>query len=261
MKKTPVLMYHEVTDRDIARIPIEERPYAITPTTFDEHLAYLDQQGIASRPVNAERPDEGHSVVITFDDGFASDARTALPRLLSHGLNAEFYITTGWIGKPGYVTESDILALSEAGMVIGTHGVNHRFFDDLSEEDLRLELRESKSALENIIGQQVVCGSAPGGRIHPKTQQIASEIGYQYLCVSDARLADLTPTDRFRFIPRFAMKRDMPLEQFAKLASGDKRAVALNSAKTTTLALAKYVLGNRNYERIRHRLLSSREVN
>jgi len=260
MMKTPVLMYHEVTNRDIAEIHVEERPYAITPAAFDEHLAYLDQKGIASRLVNAERPYEEHSVVITFDDGYASDARTALPRLLALGRKAEFYITTGWIGKPGYVSESDIRALVEAGMVVGTHGVNHRFFDDLSEEDLRLELRDSKSALENIIGQEVDCGSLPGGRVHPMTQKIASELGYRYLCVSDANLADLAPTDQFRFIPRFAMKREMPLEQFAKLASGDKRAVALNNAKTTTLALAKYVLGNRNYERIRHRLLSSRKV-
>jgi len=257
---TPVLMYHEVTERDITQIPIEERPYAITPATFDEQLAYLNQQGIASRFVDAEQPDEGHSVVITFDDGYASDAYTALPRLLDLGLKAEFYITTGWIGKPGYVSESDILALAEAGMVIGTHGVNHRFFDDLSEEDLRLELRDSKSALESIMGQEVDCGSAPGGRIHPMTQQIASEIGYRYLCVSDARLANLAPTNQFRFIPRFAVKREMSSGQYAKLASGDKRAVALSNAKTTTLAFAKYVLGNRNYERIRHRLLSSRKV-
>lgn len=258
--KTPVLMYHEVTNRNIVEIPVEERPYAITPATFDEHLTYLDQHGIASRFVDADQPDNEHAVVITFDDGYASDALTALPRLLALGFKAEFYITTGWIGKPGYVSESDILALVEAGMIVGTHGVNHRFFDDLSEEELKLELRDSKTALENIIGQKVFCGSAPGGRIHEMTAQISSDLGYRYLCVSDAGLADLAPADQFRFIPRFAVKREMSPQQFAQLASGDKSAVALNSLKTKTLAFAKHVLGNRNYERIRHRLLSSMKV-
>ena len=76
--KTPVLMYHEITNRAVTEIPVEERPYAITSDTFDQQLEYLDQQGIVSRLIEAEQPADRKSVVITFDDGFASDAAAAL---------------------------------------------------------------------------------------------------------------------------------------------------------------------------------------
>lgn len=258
--KTPVLMYHEITDRSIKDIPVEERPYAITSTAFDQQLEYLVQHGFVSQFVESGQPVNNRSIVITFDDGFASDAAAALPRLMKYGIKAEFYITTGWIGKPGYVSKFDIRAIADAGMVLGTHGVNHKYFDDLNETELKFELLESKMVLEDIIGQEIAGGSAPGGRIHPKTRQIASDLGYRYLCVSDANLADLAPTDQFRFIPRFSVKREMPMGQYAKLASGNKIMVLLNNAKTRTLTIAKYALGNRNYERVRHKLLSSKKV-
>lgn len=258
--KTPVLMYHEITDRPVSEIPVEERPYAITNVEFDQQVAFLIQQGITTRFVNADQPNGGRSAVITFDDGHASDVFAALPRLLNHGLKAEFYITTGWIGKPGYVSRADIRELAAAGMVLGTHGVTHRYFDDLTEAELRLELLDSKSALEDIVGQGVFGGSAPGGRIHSHTQQIASNLGYRYLCVSNADLADLRPAGEFQFVPRFAVNRNMPLEKYSRLASGDRRTVFLQNARTTMLSYAKRALGNRNYEVLRRRLLSGKKV-
>lgn len=257
--KTPVLMYHEITDRPIEDVPIEERPYAITVATFDQHLEFLNQQNIACELILSGRASGKDSIVITFDDGHASDILAALPKLQAYDFKAEFFITTGWIGQPGYVSSSDIRRLAAAGMSVGTHGVTHKYFDDMSESELILELRDSKTTLEDIIGQSVFGGSAPGGRIHPRTKQVATELGYRYFCTSQADLADFSPATDFQFIPRIVVSRDMSLQKYSGISTGSKRIVFLQSARAKILTYAKRVLGNQYYDKIRRQLLSIRK--
>ena len=50
---------------------------------------------------NVVSPAPKKLVVLTFDDGNISDLATAAPILKTHGFGATFYITSGWVGKPG----------------------------------------------------------------------------------------------------------------------------------------------------------------
>src|SRR3954452_17033988 len=86
-------------------------------------------------------------VRITFDDGNISDYVHGLPALMERGLNATFFVVGGRIGAPGFLHAEAVRALLDAGMQIGSHGMEHRRWRGPSERELRSELEHSKAAL------------------------------------------------------------------------------------------------------------------
>ena len=65
-------------------------------------------------------------VTITFDDGRASNAQAA-QMLNAMALRGTFFINSGNIGKPGYLTLTDLdWIATDSGNEIGGHTVNHR---------------------------------------------------------------------------------------------------------------------------------------
>lgn len=87
-------------------------------------------------------------------------------RLLDrHQVVATFYVL-GWVADrfPDLVR-----AIDRAGHEIGSHSYWHRLIYNLQPEDFRADLRQSKSALENIIGKPVVAFRAPSFSITRKS--------------------------------------------------------------------------------------------
>lgn len=128
-----------------------EAPYWISEAAFATALDRI-----------AALPDPGR-VRISFDDGNASDHAIALPALLARGLAADFFVLTGRIGQPGSLAAGEIRALDAAGMRIGSHGVAHRRWPGLAPAALAAELRESRAALEDILGRPVTAAGIPFG--------------------------------------------------------------------------------------------------
>ncbi|MGF1648019.1 MAG: polysaccharide deacetylase family protein, partial [Kineosporiaceae bacterium] len=90
--------------------PGEDR-YWVTVDTF---RSVLDE--IATWP----------AVRISFDDGNASDVEHGLPALRERGLPATFFVLARRLGLPGSLTGDDLRSLRDAGMTIGSHGMDHR---------------------------------------------------------------------------------------------------------------------------------------
>ncbi len=255
----PVLMYHSISVDPNEEIPVEEIPYDLPVAEFERHLDFLTENNIRTIRIGDDEATQEPSVVLSFDDGHASDAMTALPLLLDRKMVAEFYVTTGWIGQRRYLSKSQIRELADAGMALGTHGVEHRYFDDLTAAELREELRASKNTLEDITGQKIAGGSAPGGRLHAQLQQIATEESYDYMGTSKTGLGSHPAADSTAFIPRLAILRDMPIAEFQALASADPGTLFKRRARTAILDTAKTVLGNRLYDSLRSRLLGEND--
>src|SRR4051794_14483084 len=64
-------------------------------------------------------------VRLTFDDGNRSDIDEALPELLQRGLAAEFYVCPARFGTAHFVDADGVRELRDAGMSIGSHGMDH----------------------------------------------------------------------------------------------------------------------------------------
>jgi len=96
-----ILMYHR-----IAEIRHDPWNLCVTPANFREHLEVLrrsadvvplEQFTQRLQTARGRRP----TVAITFDDGYLDNCTAALPLLQQAGAPATFFLSTGWIGRPG----------------------------------------------------------------------------------------------------------------------------------------------------------------
>ena len=128
---------------------------------------------------------------LTFDDGHSSDHEFALPILTKHGLTAQFFITAGWTGtKPGYMGWPEVRDLVAAGQSVGAHGWSHRLLTHCSSDDLKIELIETRCALEDKLGCAVTTMSLPGGRYNKRVLAACRNAGYTRVFTSDPRVAN-----------------------------------------------------------------------
>lgn len=75
-------------------------------------------------------------------------------------------------GKTGYVMSWDQLKeMSEDGIEIGAHSVNHPIFSNIPEERVRKEVRDSKELIEENIGSEVVTFGSPGRGIMERRER------------------------------------------------------------------------------------------
>jgi peptidoglycan/xylan/chitin deacetylase (PgdA/CDA1 family) len=124
-------------------------------------------------------------VRITFDDGNVSDLQIALPALLEHGLVAEFFVPTGRLGSRGYLGEAGVRELADSGMEVGSHGVRHVSWRNLSDAALRAELEDSRMRLEDILGHEVAHAACPLGEYDRRVLRALRRAGYRRVYTSD----------------------------------------------------------------------------
>lgn len=89
-----VLLYHRVADK-----ADDPEMLAVSPARFDSQIAYLREHYALTRFEEDWRaPRCRPMVVVTFDDGYADNYRTALPILQRHGVPATFFVSAGTVG-------------------------------------------------------------------------------------------------------------------------------------------------------------------
>lgn len=102
-------------------------------------------------------------VAITFDDGNIGQYENAFPALLARGMTATFYVTTDWVGQPGFVTWEQLREMAAAGMSIQSHTCSHPFLSECNPGQLLIELQESKRMIDAELGQNTREIAFPGG--------------------------------------------------------------------------------------------------
>lgn len=251
----PVLMYHALADAAHPSgldDPAEEL-YTLTTEAFATQLAWLSDQGFSTllfADILAGMPVPDRAVILTFDDGHASNHTLALPLLRRFGMRAEFFITTNRIDWPNYLQEWQIAELAAAGMGIGSHGASHAYLSDLDDSALVGELRQAKERLQKIVNAGINSYSAPGGRLSTRVMTTATRLGYRLHCSSAVALWQTSES----VVPRTAIKKGTPLTEFQKIARGGSRYYLWARARYLILKIVKTALGNRLYAALHRRL-------
>lgn len=259
---TVVLMYHALyRGDDTSAIDQEDLPYAVSEQDFARQL-----DSLRDKRVGQFEQGQSPEVVITFDDGHVSNLEIAAPMLVERGLSACFFVTSDFIGKRrGFMDQQELSDLAGMpGMSIGSHGVSHRFFDDLDEQAAREELLASRLALESVTGQECRSISFPGGRYNGGTlnllnvtgycQWYGSEIGTVEPSESFRESADgddqgglLLRQSRRRPLERVAIRRSTNIEEFSCMIGPDNSYYRQHQRRSQAKALVRRILGNRLY--------------
>jgi peptidoglycan/xylan/chitin deacetylase (PgdA/CDA1 family) len=213
----PVLMYHGVGDL-MASIDAGEARFWVTAAGLRQHLEQIRYAGFRTArlseywgAVASASPER--SLVITFDDGRASDYTAALPLLVETGARAEFFVNTGTIGTRGYLDWAQIREMQRMGMSFQSHAHDHVALPTLSPIALAWQLRRSKAILEDRLGAAVDYLAAPYGLLSGRVIAVAADVGYRAVCNSwhwPARRGG-------RVINRVAVMGNTTAEQFAGL--------------------------------------------
>jgi len=196
MTEALVLTYHAVETGP--------PPLCVEPKLFAKHLDVIGESGLRvvtmaelTELVHAG-PQGGPVVAITFDDGFASIARTAAPLLLERGLRATIFCVAGRLGGhsdwptahgSGFVgtlaTATELTELVGLGFEIGSHGFEHAPLVGGSEAVLRRELVESRDLLEDAVSSSVPTFALPyGAAPSPRARRMLEET-YAAACTTD----------------------------------------------------------------------------
>ncbi|MCJ7458720.1 MAG: polysaccharide deacetylase family protein [candidate division Zixibacteria bacterium] len=254
MGRTLILLYHRLLSRkeNLSKINSEERVYLLKEEEFIKQLEYLHseewntisvEQLLESLKNRTSLPEK--SLIISFDDGNQTDYTIAFPLLEKLGFKATFFLTSDFIDTPGHLSKSQIQKMSQAGMEFGTHGKTHKFLSTLDENELKLELQESKKVLEEITGKKIDLLSLPGGYHSSKVKRMGQELGYKGICTSKFGLNE-NNTDPFE-LKRISLRFDDPFSQFISIVNQDKKLYLKKKLRGNFLSFLKAILGPNNY--------------
>jgi peptidoglycan/xylan/chitin deacetylase (PgdA/CDA1 family) len=85
-------------------------------------------------------------VSLTFDDATADQA-AAIPILSAHGMKGTFYVNSGHIGRPGYLTWDELEAMASEGHEIGGHTLDHVNLASVGESEANRQIHENRACL------------------------------------------------------------------------------------------------------------------
>lgn len=239
------LMYHDVVEtgaEDSSGFPGRDAAlYKVTPEQFASHLKAIKHSHAA----------------LTFDDGGAS-ARLVADILERHGFTGHFFVTTNYIGTRGFVDERTIRDLHRHGHIVGSHSCSHPLrMGHCSWTQLLDEWRDSRRALQDILGEEVRQASVPGGDFAPQVADAAARAGFTDLFTSEPT-GDIRHAFGLTLHGRFTIQKGTTAATAAALAAGEwlpcaRQAVAWNAKKISKriggdryLQLRKLLLGHGN---------------
>lgn len=132
--------------------------------------------GSVPAPTASPHPTQMVIVSLTFDDGDA-DNFTLAPALQHYGLHATFYIPSGLVGHPNYMTWDQLKSLQAAGNEIGGHSLDHMKLSGLDTPTLKHEICDDR---QNLIdhGFTPVSFAYPFGNYDPNVQAMLKVCGY-----------------------------------------------------------------------------------
>lgn len=203
-----VLCYHAVSERWPA-------PLAIAPARLDRQLTRLLERGYRGVTFHqaVHEPPEGRVLAVTFDDGYRSVVRQALPIMRRLGLPGTVFVVTDYLARAGPMSWSgidqwvggphepeleplslaDLGTLQDAGWEIGSHTRSHPRLTAIGTAALRGELQGSREECELRLGAPCRSLAYPYGDVDDRVVRAAGDAGYLAAAMLPGRFQRPTP--------------------------------------------------------------------
>lgn len=176
----PVLMYHSIPDKSSGNI------MEVSKSQFQEEMKYLKEHGYNTLSADEfydfivkDKPVPKKSLLITFDDGYENQYVNAYPILKKYKFHAIMFIITNYLDKGTlYMQSSQLKTMSENGIAIESHTVNHDKLDTISYEAQLKTLKDSKDTIEKVCNKAVRFIAYPYGYFNKDTIKADEKTGY-----------------------------------------------------------------------------------
>jgi len=224
------VMYHDVVAGGrFDESGFEGADAALYKLEREEFARHLDALAAARRDAPALATDLPHAAadadatpwLLTFDDGGVSAATVVASMLEARGWRGHFFVTTGRVGSPTFLSRGQVRELRERGHVVGSHSETHPpRMSHCTAEELSGEWRRSVGFLSETLGEEVVTASVPGGFYSRAVAEAAARAGVTRLFTSE-------PTERVEEVEgclvfgRYGVQRWTTPEAVAGIVKGD----------------------------------------
>lgn len=172
-----VLAYHSITDSKSYK-----DMWSVDKELFKDHLSYLQEKKIEVYNIDVLKnkiPDSG--IAITFDDGYRNNLEIAAPILNEFEMPFSVFVVVDNLheSKKEYLDKTLLKELSDNPLAsIGSHSKTHAKLTECSPEQIRNEVRDSKSYLEDLLGKEVSAFSYPHGKFNSFIRDEVMKAGY-----------------------------------------------------------------------------------
>ena len=196
-----VLTYHSLDDSGSV--------ISISPAQFRRHLEWLArsrvrvctlEQLVQESSSSTRSTSDGHSVALTFDDGFANFASVAWPLLREHGFPSTLFVVPRRVGRDNRWTSIPdagipILPLLDwdalgglvgDGVAIGAHTRTHPHLPQLGEAQMEDEIVGSADDIAAHTGARPVSFAYPYGAVNATAGRIAAR-AFRVACTTEFR--------------------------------------------------------------------------
>lgn len=238
----PVLMYHKIPDAPLAT----KHQIFVTRENFAKHLAYFqahnftpitfhDYQDFASgrRPL-AEFP--RRPIMLTFDDGYVDNYTNLLPLMQQYGYRGVLYLLgdfdiryNQWDAdfdptepRAAIMDAAQKQAFVTAGWEIGAHTMSHIKLPELPATEALAEMQQSKTALEQALGTEIISFAYPYGALNEDVKALAQQAGFTYAVATDTGGLHLED-DRMQIFRINMFPHETPGSLFKKTATWYRR--------------------------------------
>jgi peptidoglycan/xylan/chitin deacetylase (PgdA/CDA1 family) len=184
--KVPILVYHHVS-QSVSEGSPGLRRLTVTAEVFDQQMQYLQDNGyhVITFSALSDYFEQGQElptlpVIISFDDGWETQFEYALPSLEKYHYPATFFVVTDYIGRPGFISWSQLQTLLTDGMRIGSHSRSHPRLNKIKDSaKLWDQIYNSKTILETQLEAPVEEFAYPYGSYNAKAAAAVKLAGYR----------------------------------------------------------------------------------
>ena len=244
-----ILSYHRV----LPDFPVgSPRSAVVAPRDFAAQMNWLREHGYVTltleefrRIAYGQMQAPPCSALVTFDDGYADNARIAMEIGLQCQVRLNFFLPTGIIGLPEWpfywdarspqetwhiqrhpelwrpLSWDETLAMREAGASFGGHGYRHLRLATLDDETLELEITCGLEAFAQYLGEPARHFSIPWGDATAYDDRALSLLRAHGIdCIYTTRPVLARVPDSKGVFPRISIREHDGLAAFARKVQG-----------------------------------------
>jgi len=262
LMRTLAFLYHDIVPRGRFSISGFQSPdadiYKLDCGEFEKHLKCISE--VLDTPPDGSpeaRVNDDFRVLLTFDDGGVSASSYTADLLEQFGWRGYFFVTTDWINRPGFLSESQISDLYRRGHIIGSHSCSHPpRMSRCSRQQLDREWQQSVQRLTQTLDAEVSSASVPGGYFSREVAAAAAAAGIRCLFTSEP-VASRLEIEGCSVFGRFSVQQGVSADWVSALAAGQaspriQRYLFWNAKKVIK------TLGGQAWLRLRQEVLARR---